>query len=211
MAKKRRKPAPEWVKEKADAAERRAKGLPLDEPRVPIDPPELTGAPRPRRVRPPLVPPGEVAAKDGAKLPKYKREFAKQAHKLCELGATDRELAEFFGVTTVTIWRWRCEYKEFCNALVVGKKHADARVERSLYQRAVGYSYDAVKINQYEGTPVITPYVEHVPPDPGSMKLWLCNREPEKWRDKVDIDHSGIVQVQEVRRVIVRAPASQGR
>ena len=54
------------------------------------------------------------------------------------------------------------------------------------YQRAVGYSYDAVKINQYEGAAVITPYVEHVPPDVGAQKLWLTNRRPDQWRDKAE-------------------------
>jgi hypothetical protein len=53
--------------------------------------------------------------------------------------------------------------------------------------------------------------MEHVPPEPGCLKLWLINRCPDTWRDKVDVDHTGIVQVQEVRRVIVRAPASQRR
>jgi len=179
MARKRK--TPDWVKEKADAAERRAKGLPLDEPRAPIDPP-------PRR-KPPrvLVPPGEAAAADGAKLPKYKREFAATARKLCQLGATDRDLAEAFGVTTVCIWQWQCRYKEFFNSLRVGKAEADERVKRSLYQRAVGYSYDTVKINQYEGTAVITPYVEHVPPDVGAAKLWMINRCG--WREK--IEHTG--------------------
>jgi hypothetical protein len=47
-----------------------------------------------------------------------------------------------------------------------GKALADARVERSLYQKAVGYSYNAVKIFMPTGTekPVYAPYVEHVPP-----------------------------------------------
>ena len=195
MAKKRK--APDWVKEKADAAERRAKGLPLDEPRAPIDPP--------------IKPAAEVkaaGAKRGPKGPhKYSRKLAKQAKKLCALGATDGDLAEIFGVATSTIWRWRAQHKEFCSALIVGKKLADDRVERSLYQRAVGYSYSAVKINQYEGAPVITPYMEHVPPDVGAAKLWLTNRRPEQWREKVDIDHSGVVQIDQIRRVIVRAPA----
>ena len=37
---------------------------------------------------------------------KYDPEFAKQASKLCELGATDYELAKFFGVSTLTVQRW---------------------------------------------------------------------------------------------------------
>jgi hypothetical protein len=166
-------------KDPLDAVPDRGPSSAAGKPATPLDPPRRS-----------LVPPGEAAAKDGAKLRKYRREFASQARKLCELGATDRELAEFFEVTTVTIWRWRCVHKEFCNALVVGKEKADARVERSLYQRAVGYSYDAVKINQYEGTAVITPYVEHVPPDVGAAKLWLTNRQPEAWREKTEAKHT---------------------
>jgi hypothetical protein len=87
------------------------------------------------------VPPASTAP-DGAtgrgRPRKYRAEFAKQARKLCELGATDRDLAEFFDVTTVTIWRWRSQHREFCNALKVGKGAPDDRVEFSLYQRAVG-------------------------------------------------------------------------
>jgi hypothetical protein len=55
-------------------------------------------------------------------------------------------------------------------ALKLGKKEADQRTERSLYQRANGYSYDAVKIFMPAEAKkqVYAPYVEHVPPDPTS-------------------------------------------
>jgi hypothetical protein len=46
-----------------------------------------------------------------------------------------------------------------------------------------GYSYDAVKIFQVEGRPLIVPYVEHVPPDPTAMIFWLKNRRKDRWRD----------------------------
>jgi hypothetical protein len=41
------------------------------------------------------------------------------------------------------------------------------RVERSLYERAVGHNYEAVKIFMPAGRekPVYAPYIEHVPPD----------------------------------------------
>jgi hypothetical protein len=46
----------------------------------------------------------------------------------------------------------------------LAKKEADERTERSLYQRANGYSYDAVKIFMPDGAkkPIYAPYVEHV-------------------------------------------------
>jgi hypothetical protein len=74
----------------------------------------------------------------------------------------------------------------------VGKKEADQRVERSLYQKAVGYSYDAVKIFMPAGAkkPVIVPYVEHVPPSDVAGIFWLKNRDPAHWRDAWQIEAS---------------------
>lgn len=119
--------------------------------------------------------------------PKYNSDFARQAKKLCQLGATDMDLASFFGVTTVTIWRWQSQYKEFCNALRVGKEYADERVKRSLYQRAVGYSFSSEKVFCKDGVVTRADCVEHVPPDPNACKTWLFNRLPNEWREKVAV------------------------
>jgi hypothetical protein len=137
---------------------------------------------------------GKKAPKDkpGRGRPtKYTPAFARVAVEMCKLGATDADLAEAFGVSTRTIWRWRSTDRDFCQALKVGKGPTDDRVERSLYQRAVGYSYNAVKVMQNNGEPVYAEYVEHVPPDPGAAKLWLTNRRPEEWRDKSTTELTG--------------------
>jgi hypothetical protein len=120
--------------------------------------------------------------------PIYKPEFAEQARKLCELGATDADVAEFFGVADRTIYRWQAQHDEFCQALKAGKVAADDRVERSLYHKACGYSFDAVKIFMPAGAkkPVLVPYREHVPPDTTACIFWLKNRRPVLWREKVD-------------------------
>ena len=76
----------------------------------------------------------------------YDPTVAYQAKKLCQLGATDIELADFFGVCRDTIYQWVIEFPDFSDALKVGKSPADDRVERSLYHRAIGFSHDAVKI-----------------------------------------------------------------
>jgi hypothetical protein len=74
----------------------------------------------------------------------------------------------------------------------LGKAEADASVVRSLYQRAVGYSYDAVKIFMPAGAkkPIYAPYVEHVPPDVTAAIFWLKNRDPARWRDAWQVDHT---------------------
>jgi len=119
----------------------------------------------------------------------YKPEYAGQAAKLCALGATDYELADFFGVDTRTIYRWKNVNEDFCHALIAGKENADTRVERALFNRAVGYTFESEKVFQFQGEIVRTPTVEHVPPDPSAAKLWLTNRKPEYWREKQEIDH----------------------
>lgn len=121
----------------------------------------------------------------------YKAEYAAQAKKLCQLGATDYELAEFFGVTTRTIYRWQITHKAFCQALRAGKQELDERVKRSLYQRAVGYTFESEKVFNHQGEVVRAEIVEHVPPDPGAAKLWLTNRQPDEWREKIDHEHAG--------------------
>lgn len=122
---------------------------------------------------------------------KYDPALCEQAANLCAQGATDFEVAEFLGVHVATVYRWRNEYPLFCEALKVGKEAADDRVESSLYHRAVGYSFPAVKIMQDKGSAVIVPYTEHVPPDVGALTLWLTNRRGKTWRSKQALEHTG--------------------
>jgi hypothetical protein len=145
-----------------------------------------------RGVLTPQEPPEPEPRKPGRPT-EYKPEYAEQARKLCQLGATDRELADFFNVEAPTIWRWAHRYDEFCSALKAGKDACDDRVERSLYNRAVGYSFDAVKIFMPKGAPapVYAPYVEHVPPETGAAALWLTNRRRDSWRNKQQHEHTG--------------------
>lgn len=113
----------------------------------------------------------------------YRPEFVDQAREMCENGATDYDLAQRFGVTTQTIWAWQATHKDFSYALRVGKGAYDDRVERSLAQRAVGYTYHSEKIiaPKQGSTPIRVPVVEHVPPDVGAAKLWLASRRKESW------------------------------
>jgi hypothetical protein len=127
----------------------------------------------------------EKPSHPGGRPSSFRPEYVKQAEKLCKLGATDLDLAGFFEVDVSTIWRWATKYPEFRSALKSGKEVADDRVERSLYQRAVGYSHDAVRVFMPAGarSPVYAPYVEHVPPDTTAAIFWLKNRRREEWRD----------------------------
>lgn len=131
----------------------------------------------------------------------YRDEYVEQAAKLCALGATDFELANFFQVHTATIYRWKNLYPEFCEAVIAGKEAADARVERSLYNRAVGYSFESEKVFQFQGEIIRAETVEHVPPDPSAALNWLKNRQPDKWRDKQEVQHSGGIDITRIELV----------
>ena len=117
---------------------------------------------------------------------KFKPEYVEQARKLTQLGATDREVAKFFNVSEQTLNTWKHVHLEFLESLKLGKETADRRVEQSLYRRAVGYSYDAVKIMGYEGEYTHVPYVEHLPPDTTACIFWLKSRRREQWRDRFE-------------------------
>jgi hypothetical protein len=136
----------------------------------------------------------DEAAKAG-RPPTYKDAFAKQAAALATLGATDMELADFFEVDARTIYRWKHDHPLFCQALKAGKDAADERVERSLYQKAIGYEQDEVKIFMPAGAaePVYAPFRAKIAPDTTAAIFWLKNRRSQEWREKTDVEHSGSV------------------
>ena len=60
---------------------------------------------------------------------------------------------------------------------------------KSLYQRATGYQTKERKVEKDEAGNVVKTYeiVKQVPPDTGSMALWLKNRRPKEWRDRQEV------------------------
>jgi transposase-like protein len=92
------------------------------------------------------VPPPEVARARLGRPSSYKPEYVNMAKQAAKLGATDADLARIFGVSDATIDNWKAQHPDFLGSLKAGKEEADARVERSLYSRAVGYSFNSEKI-----------------------------------------------------------------
>ena len=122
---------------------------------------------------------------------KFKPAFIEQAEKLCRLGATDIEIADFFEVDVRTLYRWKGEQEEFCQALKAGKDVSDERVERSLFARANGYEHDEVDIRVLNGEIMQTPIRKFYPPDTTAAIFWLKNRKPERWRELKALELTG--------------------
>jgi len=120
----------------------------------------------------------------------YRVSFNVQAEKLAKLGATDKELADFFECDERTINRWKKDYPKFCQSIKKGKEIADAEVADKLFKRATGYEHPDVDIKVVRGKIKQTKLTKHYPPDTVAAIFWLKNRQKEKWRDKQEIDHT---------------------
>ena len=132
----------------------------------------------------------EVKKKSRGRKSEYREEYAEQALKLCLLGATDKEIAEFFSVSEQTLNSWKKKFPQFLESLKKGKAVADANVASRLYSRAIGYDAKATKFATNEGR--ITDkveYIEHYPPVTTAAIFWLKNRQPAKWRDKKEVEN----------------------
>lgn len=124
---------------------------------------------------------------------KYKEEYSEQVEKLCRLGATDQEIADFFNVATSTLNLWKLNHPEFSESLKKGKIESDMVIADKLYERAKGcvvtiQQAHKVKIGKYEEEVRVVDLKQELPPDTTAMIFWLKNRRPKEWRDKPEVD-----------------------
>ena len=123
---------------------------------------------------------------------KYKEEYNELAYKLCLLGHTDEELAQFFEVHVSTIHQWKLDYPDFSDSIKNGKEFADIEIVQSLHNRARGMT---LKKQVVKGEGAIVEVEDEIPPDTTAMIFWLKNRQPKKWRDKQVQEHEGEITV----------------
>ena len=131
---------------------------------------------------------------------KYKEEYNEQVYKLCLLGATDKEIADFFEVHIDTIQEWKKVYSEFSYSIVNGKTKADMEVANSLYKTANDriikkqIPIKTKNVDWVDGKKIETEVVEIVeieeiiPADFRSQSFWLRNRKSDVWREKSEVD-----------------------
>ena len=124
---------------------------------------------------------------------KYDSSFAIQAKKLCKLGFTDKELAKFFEVEEKTLNNWKKDFPQFLQSLKEGKDMADAEVAEKLFQRAIGYQHPetkffVVKVDRDVEEIQTRETTKIYPPDATAALFWLKNRQPQKWRDKHEVE-----------------------
>lgn len=137
-----------------------------------------------------------------SKFPGMIKYILKLVYTLTLLGYTKVDLANYFEVNVDTIYEWSSRYPEFSEALQRGGINADARVAKSLFHRANGFSCieEVVKVvngrviknvdtctviaRTNRNTVLKIRTTKRYPPDVEACKFWLINRQRDKWNIK---------------------------
>lgn len=113
-------------------------------------------------------------------------------------GLTDKQIAYNLGISEDTFYEYKKKHSEFSEALKKGKEVVDYEVENALLKRALGYEYEEktyeTSYDERTGKSIerlTKRTTKQVAPDTTAQIFWLKNRQPRKWRDKQQIEHSG--------------------
>lgn len=102
-------------------------------------------------------------------------------------GLSDEQIATNMCIATGTLYRWKNEHREICEALKEGKDAVDRQVENALLKSALGYKYDEVTEERRDDMLVVTKVVhKEVQPNTTAQIFWLKNRKRLEWRDRVE-------------------------
>lgn len=135
-----------------------------------------------------------MAKRPNGRPSKFDHIDMEHVRKLAEAGWTDVQMSDFFEVSEVTWNAWKKKSGNFLKSLRNWKEKADKKVERSLYERACGYSHPEVKVFNNNGKEMVVDAVKHYPPDTTAMIYWLKNRLPKEWRDRTELDVSADIR-----------------
>lgn len=132
----------------------------------------------------------------------YKTEYNDQVYKLCLLGATDKEIADFFEVAESTINNWKLEHPEFLESIRAGKIKADMEVASSMYQTTKDrviiekQAFKTKNVSWQDGKRIERETIEivevekAVPANERNQQFWLKNRKGDQWRDKSEVENT---------------------
>jgi hypothetical protein len=106
----------------------------------------------------------------------YRPEYAQSARNYCELGATNDQLARFFGVSARTIDNWIVNFRDFGQAVREARVQGDEALWRSCYQRAKGYYYTEKRVVRDADKERVEISTRHCKADLRAFMIWHRNR-----------------------------------
>ena len=124
----------------------------------------------------------------------------RQLRILAGKGFTNEEIGGFFGIARSSLQKYQKQNPKLADTIKREKEVADRRVEKSLFERATGYSHKEDKIFCNNGEIVTQETIKHYPPDPASMIFWLKNRKPDEWKERHELEVKGMDEIFEKMR-----------
>lgn len=131
-------------------------------------------------------------------------------------GETQETAFRLGGISKETYYRWLKENKEFSNAVKKAQAEfqdwqmngilEDAR--KSLKTLICGQEYEEIKTeyeNDKNGQPRIkkqTRVTKKILPNPTAVIFALCNRDPEHWKNRVEQEVSGKMEVEQTGKPV---------
>lgn len=106
------------------------------------------------------------------------------AERLTMLGNSEKDIADFFGITLDELKSWKTLYPDFKNGIEQGGIFADASVTKKLFDRTQGVKIRKQKIDKANR---VVDLEEEVPPDVNACLSWLERRRREQWGKEVTI------------------------
>lgn len=102
-------------------------------------------------------------------------------------GANDVDVAEYLGVSVMTLFNWKQRHPEFAQIVSETKEVVDRKVENALLKRALGFKCEERKQLIKDGIVIKEEVTEkNILPDVTACAVWLNNRKPDCWRRNRD-------------------------
>ena len=132
-----------------------------------------------------------------------------EIRKAVESGATDKEIADAFGLAVSTIYEYKKKYKEFSQAFARGRERVVFEIKAALLKKALGFEYQeektvAKKDKDGDNIVLIEQYKRYSVPSETAAGMLLRNYD-KNWRDNDKASAEIRKQEADLRKAIAEA------
>ena len=124
-------------------------------------------------------------------------------------GATDKEIADAFGISVSSIYEYKKKHKEFSKAFARGRERIVFEIKAALLKKALGFEYEEEKRvgrkdKDGENIILVEKYRRYSAPSETAAAMLLRNYD-ENWRDNDKASAEIKKQETELRKAIAAA------
>ena len=135
--------------------------------------------------------------------------YLTEIRKAVEAGATDKEIADAFGLSLSTVYEYKKKYSEFREAFARGRARVVFDIKAALLKKALGFEYEEEKSigrKDKDGKNIILieKYKRYSTPSETAAAMLLRNYD-ENWRDNDKASAEIKRQEADLRKAIAEA------